>query len=162
MHLIQVIQMSKNLEFARQASEIARHQDAIRSANEDLIKLSQRLGRMMPRLSKMDPSAILNWFGLYNRIKDMAKRADEEMDGLSRSEPAGLAPLLQLQVGCYQMQRQRLCFKMEVLDDILAGMMEDLLENGSIEEAQKQEMLSALDATMEKSLSSSECAIAQF
>ncbi|HQE97406.1 MAG TPA: hypothetical protein PKY20_04320, partial [Methanothrix sp.] len=67
--------MSKNLEFARQASEIARHQDAIRSANEDLIKLSQRLGRMMPRLSKMDPSAILNWFGLYNRIKDMTKRA---------------------------------------------------------------------------------------
>ena len=118
--------MSKNLEFARQASEIARHQDAIRSANEDLIKLSQRLGRMMPRLSKMDPSAILNWFGLYNRIKDMTKRADEEMDGLSRSEPAGLAPLLQLQVGCYQMQRQRLCFKMEVLDDILAGMMEEI------------------------------------
>ena len=154
--------MSKNPEFARQASEIAHHQNAIRSANEDLIKLSQRLGRMMPRLSKIDLSAILNWLGLYNRVKDITRRADEEMDGLNRSEPAGSAPLLQLQLGFYQMQRQRLCFKMEVLDDIFAGMMEDLLENGSIEETQRQEILSALDATMEKSLSSSECAIAQF
>jgi hypothetical protein len=31
-------------------------------------------------------------------------------------------------------------------------MMEDLLENGSFEEAQKQEMRIALDATMEKSM----------
>jgi hypothetical protein len=30
-------------------------------------------------------------------------------------------------------------------------MMEDLLENGSFEEAQKQEMRTALDGTMEKS-----------
>ena len=50
--------MSKNPEFARQASEIVRQQDAIRSANEELIKLSQRFGRMMPRLSRLDPSVI--------------------------------------------------------------------------------------------------------
>ena len=152
--------MSKNPESARQASEIARHQDAVRSANEDLIKLSQRLGRIMPRLSRLDPSVILSWFSLYNRIKDRAKSADDEMDGLSRNEQVTCSPVLQLQVGCYQMQRQRLCFKMEVLDDILAGMMEDLLENGSFEEIQKQEMRTALDATMEKSLNSSECVLA--
>jgi len=35
-------------------------------------------------------------------------------------------------------------------------MMEDLLENGSFEEAQKQEMRTALDSTMERSLSSIE------
>jgi hypothetical protein len=40
---------------------------------------------------------------------------------------------------------------MEVMDDILSGMMEDLLENGSFEEAQKVEMRTALDGTMEKS-----------
>jgi hypothetical protein len=40
---------------------------------------------------------------------------------------------------------------MEVMDDILNGMMEDLLENGSFEEGQKQEMRTALDGTMEKS-----------
>ena len=50
---------------------------------------------------------------------------------------------------------------MEVLDDILAGMMEDLLENGSFEEVQKQEMRAALDSTMEKSLSGSERIFAQ-
>jgi len=153
--------MSKNPEFARQASEIVRHQDAIRSANEELIKLSQRFGRMMPRLSRLDPSVILSWLSLYSKIKDRSKRTDEEMDGLSLDELASSNPVLQLQVGCYQLQRQRLGSKVEVMDDILAGMMEDLLENGSFEEAQKQEMRAALDSTMEKSLSGSERILAQ-
>ena len=153
--------MSKNPEFARQASEIVRHQDAIRSANEELIKLSQRFGRMMPRLSRLDPSVILNWLSLYSKIKDRSRRTDEEMDGLSLNELVSSNPVLQLQVSCYQMQRQRLCFKMEVLDDILAGMMEDLLENGSFEEIQKQEIRAALDSTMDKSLSGSEHIFAQ-
>ena len=153
--------MSKNPEFAKQASEIVRHQDAIRSATEELIKLSQRFGRMMPRLSRLDPSVILNWLSLYSKIKDRSRREDEEMDGLSLNELASSNPVLQLQVSCYQMQRQRLCFKMEVLDDILAGMMEDLLENGSFEEVQKQEMRAALDSTMDKSLSGSERILAQ-
>ena len=153
--------MSKNPEFTKQASEIVRHQDAIRSANEELIKLSQRFGRTMPRLSRLDPSVILNWLSLYSKIKDRSRREDEEMDGLSLNELASSNPVLQLQVSCYQMQRQRLCFKMEVLDDILAGMMEDLLENGSFEEVQKQEMRAALDSTMDKSLSGSERILAQ-
>ena len=153
--------MSKNPEFAKQASEIVRHQDAIRSANEELIKLSQRFGRMMPRLSRLDPSVILSWLSLYSKIKDRSKRTDEEMEGLSLDELASSNPVLQLQVGCYQLQRQRLGSKVEVMDDILAGMMEDLLENGSFEEAQKQEMRAALDSTMEKSVSGSERILAQ-
>ena len=153
--------MSKNPEFARQASEIVRHQDAIRSSNEELIKLSQRFGRMMSRLSRLDPSVILSWLSLYSKIKDRSKRTDEEMEGLSLDELASSNPVLQLQVGCYQLQRQRLGSKVEVMDDILAGMMEDLLENGSFEEAQKQEMRAALDSTMEKSLSGSERILAQ-
>jgi hypothetical protein len=144
--------MSKNPEFARYASDLARHQDAIRSANEDLIKLSQRFGRMMPRLSKLDSSAILNWFCLYNKVKDSAGKADEELAPLTNNEQAAANPVLQLQINYYYAQRQRLCFKMEVMDDIISGMMEDLLENGSFEEAQKQEMRTALDATMEKSV----------
>jgi hypothetical protein len=144
--------MSKNPEFARYASDLARHQDAIRSANEDLIKLSQRFGRMMPRLSKLDSSAILSWFCLYNKVKDSAGKADEELAPLTNNEQAAANPVLQLQINYYYAQRQRLCFKMEVMDDIISGMMEDLLENGSFEEAQKQEMRTALDATMEKSV----------
>jgi hypothetical protein len=144
--------MSKNPEFAKYASDLARHQDAIRSANEDMIKLSQRFGRLMPKLSKLDSSAILTWFGLYNKVKDKAKKADDEQAVLINNEQAAANPVLQLQINYYDAQRQRLCFKMEVMDDILSGMMEDLLENGSFEEAQKQEMRIALDATMEKSI----------
>lgn len=145
--------MSKNPEFAKYASDLARHQDVIRSSNEDLIKLSQRFGRMMPKLSKLDSSAILTWLGLYNKIKDRARKTDDEIATLVNSDQAVANPVLQLQMNSYYSQRQRLCFKMEVMDDILSGMMEDLLENGSFEEAQKQEMKTALDATMEKSMS---------
>ena len=147
--------MSKNPEFAKYGSDIARHQDAIRSANEDLIKLSQRFGRMMPKLSKLDSAAILSWFGLYNKVKDQAKKADEELADLTNNEQAAANPVLQLQINYYYTQRQRLYFKVEVIDDIISGMMEDLLENGSFEEAQKQEMRTALDATMEKSMQQS-------
>jgi len=143
--------MSKNPEFAKYGSDIARHQDVIRSANEDLIKLSQRFGRMMPKLSKLDSSAILTWFDLYNKVKDKAKMTDDELANLN-NEQATANPVLQLQINYYYAQRQRLYFKMEVMDDIISGMMEDLLENGCFEEAQKEEMRIALDATMEKSM----------
>jgi len=143
--------MSKNPEFAKYASDLARHQDALRTSNEDLIKLSQRFGRMMPKLARLDPPAIISWFGLYNRIKDAAGKTDEEASALLNSEMAGASPVLQFQIRSYCNQRQRLYSKMEVMDDILSGMMEDLLENGSFEDAQKQEMRSALDGTMEKS-----------
>jgi hypothetical protein len=143
--------MSKNPEFAKFASDLARHQDTIRSANEDLIKLSQRFGRMMPKLQKLDSPAILTWFGLYNKIKDAAKKANDELTTQESNDPAGANPVLQMQINAYYLQRQRLYSKMEVMDDILNGMMEDLLENGNFEETQKQEMRVALDGTMEKS-----------
>lgn len=152
--------MSKNPEFARYASDIVRQQDAIRSANEDLIKLTQRFGRMVSRLSRLDSTAILSWFGLYNKVKDRARKADDDLEAC-RGNEAFANPVLQLQIAHYFEQRQRLCFKMEVMDDILAGMMEDLLENGSFEENQKQEMRTALEATMHKSLSSTQNALAQ-
>jgi len=148
--------MSKNPEFTKYASDLACHQDAIRSANEDLIKLSERFGRMMPKLSKLDSAALLNWFGLYNKIKDRAKKTDDDLAALINNDQAAGNPLLQMQMNYYYSQRQRLCFKMEVMDDILGGMMEDLLENGSFEEVQKQEMRTAFDSTMERSLSSIE------
>ncbi len=145
-----MIQMSKIPEIARLASGLAANQDAIRSANEDLIKLSQRFGRMMPRLQKLDSSSILLWLGLYNKIKDAAKRAEEEVSDLLGSDLAA-NPVLQLQVNYYQSQRQRLYAKMEVMDDVLNGMMEDLLENGEFEDTQKEQMRVALEGTMEKS-----------
>ena len=143
--------MSKNPEIARLASGLAANQDAIRSANEDLIKLSQRFGRMMPRLQKLDSSSILLWLGLYNKIKDAAKRAEDEISDLLSNDLAAANPVLQLQVNYYQSQRQRLYAKMEVMDDVLNGMMEDLLENGEFEDTQKEQMRVALEGTMERS-----------
>ncbi len=146
-----VIYMSKNPEISRLANELATHQDAIRSANEDLIKLSQRFGRMMPRLQKLDSSSILNWMGQYNKIKDAARKADDELSEILNSDAVLANPVLQLQVGYHQAQRQRLYAKMEVMDDVLNGMMEDLLENGEFEQTQKEEMRVALEGTMERS-----------
>lgn len=143
--------MTKNPEFAKFASEIAQAQDSIRSANEELIKLSQRLGRMMPKVQRTDTSGILNWFNLYNRAKDCASKADNELRTLSEAEPVNSNLILQSQTGYNLGQKARFYAKVEVIDDILAGMMEDLIENGSFEESQKEEIRVALDGTMEKS-----------
>lgn len=148
---MQVIQTTKNPEFAKFASEIARAQDSIRSANEELIKLSQRLGRMMPKVQKADTSGILTWFNLYNKVKDCASKGDNELIALNDGDPVSSNPVLQSQTSYYFGQKARFYAKVEVMDDILTGMMEDLLENGSFEESQKEEIRVALDGTMEKS-----------
>jgi delta 1-pyrroline-5-carboxylate dehydrogenase len=44
---------------------------------------------------------------------------------------------LQSQASYYLGQKVRFYAKVEVMDDILTGMMEDLLENGSFDESQK-------------------------
>lgn len=149
--MLSVMMMTKNPEFAKYASDLARAQDAVRSSNEDLIKLSQRFGRMMPKLQRLEPSTILSWFGLYNRIKDAAARADEALVPQPDVEQHASNAVLQSQIGYYYSQRARLFSKMEIMDDILNGMIEDLLENGSFEESQKEEMRLALDGTLEKS-----------
>ena len=143
--------MTKNPEFAKYASEIARAQDSIRSANEELIKLSQRLGRMLPRMQRLETSAILSWFNIYNKIKDGANRVGDDLTTMNNVELVNLNPALQSQVSYYLAQKARFYAKVEVMDDILTGMMEDLLENGPFEESQKEEIRVALDGTMEKS-----------
>ena len=143
--------MTKNPEFAKYASEIARAQDSIRSANEELIKLSQRLGRMLPRMQRLETSAILSWFNIYNKIKDGANRVGDDLTTMNNVELVNINPVLQSQVSYYLGQKARFYAKVEVMDDILTGMMEDLLENGSFEESQKEEIRVALEGTMEKS-----------
>ncbi|MGB4680293.1 hypothetical protein [Methanothrix sp.] len=150
--------ISKKSEIFKLASCISANQDVIRSANEDLIKLSQRFGRIMPRLQKLESSTILHWLGLYNKIKDAAKGAEDELSDLLGNDLATANRVLQMQINYYQAQRQRLYAKMEVMDDVLNGMMEDLLENGEFEEGQKEEMRVALEDTMEKSRSHADVA----
>jgi hypothetical protein len=141
--------MSKNQEIAKLASDLARAQDEIRRYNEELIKLSQRFGRMMPRLQKLETPAILSWLGHYNQLKDSARKLDQEMEPLLNGGQMAGNPMLDSQAGYYCSQRARLGSKMEVLDDVLAGMIEDLLENSALEGQQKEEMRTVLNHAMQ-------------
>ena len=148
--------MAKNSDAARQAAELTRAQDSMRFVNEELIKLSQRFGRMIPRLQKLDGNTIgvLSWFAQYNRLKDCANRADEDLRPLMSSEEVLANPVMTSMLSYYSSQRSRYCFKVEVMDDILNGMVEDLTDGGTFNDAQKEEMRAALDETVERSMKS--------
>ncbi len=152
--------MSKGLD-AKFASDIEHCQNAIRHANEDLIKLSQRFGRMMFRLQKLESASILSWFNLYNKIKDEANKSEEELSKIIESNQSNANPFLQTQASSFISQKERLFSKIEVMDDILSGIIEELLENSGFEDSQKQEMLEALNGSMAKSKNRFEPAKAQ-
>jgi hypothetical protein len=143
--------MAKNQEFVKYANDITEAQDNIRSANEELIKLSQRLGRMMPKLSKLDTSGIVSWFKIYNKIKDGVGILDDSLKLIQDDESVNSNSILQSQLTYYLGQKARVLSKMEVMDDILGGIIEDLLENNSFEEFQREEIRMAFQGTMEKS-----------
>ena len=95
---------------------------------------------MMPKVQRTDTSGILTWFNLYNKIKDCASKANNELRMPGDAEAVNSNPVLQSQTSYYIGQKARFYAKVEVMDDILTGMMEDLLENGSFEESQKEEI----------------------
>ncbi len=145
--------MAKNLDAARQAAELTHAQDSMRFANEELIKLSQRFGRMIPRLQKLDSTAgILSWFTQYNRLKDCANKADDALRPLLCNAEVLSNPAMASMISYYSAQRSRYCYKVEVMDDILNGMIEDLAESAAFNDAQKEEMKAALDETIVRSM----------
>ena len=149
--------MAKNLDAVRQASELARAQDSMRFANEELIKLSQKFGRMIPRLQKLDnTSGVLSWFTRYNRLKDCANKADEAVRPLLCNVEALANPVMASLISYYISQKSRYCFKVEVMDDILNGMIEDLTESTMWSDVQKEEMKAALDETVGLSMKSTD------
>lgn len=145
--------MAKNLDALRQASEITQAQDSMRIANEELIKLSQRFGRMIPRLQKLDNAAgVLSWFTQYNKLKDCANKADEAVRQLLCNEDVQTNPVMASLVSYYRAQRSRYCFKVEVMDDILNGMIEDLTDSTAVDSLQKEEMKAAMDESLGRSM----------
>jgi hypothetical protein len=144
--------MAKNPEAAKYASDLTRAIDSIRYANEELIKLSQRFGRMIPKMQKMEsPAGILSWFSLYNKVKDSAHKADECLQQMLSSEEATANPMIASQLAYYSAQRSRYHYKVEVLDDVLNGMVEDLLDSGTFDQSQSEEVRVALDETVGRS-----------
>ncbi len=152
--------MSKSPEVTKYASDLAKAQNSIRSANEELIKLSQRFGRMVPKIQRLDSSAILSWFTAYNKIKDCSAKADENLASLLNNEQITSNPALSYQLDYYNAQRSRFYSKIEVIDDILNGMIEDLLEGTTFAEPQKEEMMRAWEETVERSSKKMDLAIA--
>lgn len=143
--------MTKSPEVIKYANDLAKAQDSIRSANEELIKLSQRFGRILPKLQRLDSSAILSWLTAYNKIKDCAAKADGNLAPLQNNEQITSNPALSYQLDYYNAQRSRFYSKIEVMDDILNGMIEDLLEGSAFAEMQKEEMMKAWEETVARS-----------
>ncbi len=143
--------MTKSPEVIKYASDLSRAQDSIRSANEELIKLSQRFGRILPKVQRLDSSAIISWFKAYNRIKDCAGKADAGIASLLNNEQITSNPALSYQLDYYNAQRSRFYSKIELMDDILNGMIEDLLEGSSFAEPQKEEMMKVWEETVARS-----------
>jgi hypothetical protein len=145
--------MAKNLDALRYASEITRAQDSMRFTNEELIKLSQRFGRMIPGLQKLDNTAgVLSWFAQYNKLKDCANKADEALRPLLCNEDVLANPVIASLIAYYGAQRSRYCFKIEVMDDILNGMIEDLTDGAAFNDAQKEEINAVLGDTLGRSM----------
>ena len=93
--------MAKNPEFPKYASDLNKAQDHIRTANEELIKLSQRFGRMVPKFQRLDPSGIISWFKSYSKVKDCVSSADAGVAPLLVDEQVISNPMLSAQVGYY-------------------------------------------------------------
>jgi len=141
--------MAKNLEFVKYASDLTKAQDAIRVANEELNKLSQRVGRMITKLQNVaSTSGIMSWFSQYNKIKDSANKANDCLQPLLSSEEALSNPVISSQLAYYNGQRSRYYYKIEVMDDVLNGMVEDLVDGAAFNDSQKEEMRAALDETV--------------
>ena len=134
--------------------------NAVRGANENLIKLSQRLGRLIPKFDKVDhaKTGIFYWLNEYNAIKDFVNKTDEELQKAFNkllpsifSEEISFDVMAQSSLADYTNQRNRYYSKIEVLDDIVYGIWEDIIDGIAFNASQKEDMKKALDETMEKS-----------
>jgi len=152
--------MEKDSIKLKYANELNNSMAAIRYANERILKLSQRLGRMIPKFQSVDHNitGIYQWYGDYNSIKDYVNKADEELQKVFNE----LLPLVNkgeisldfttiFPLTDYSNQRNRYFSKIEVIDDILYGIWEDMFDGIAFTEMQKEQMKKALDETMEKS-----------
>ena len=133
--------------------------NAIRIANERLIKLSQRLGRLILKFQKVDhkKTGLFSWINEYSTIKDSINIADAEL----QKSFGELMPLINngevsfdimniVPYADYSTQRSRYYSKIEVLDDILSGLWEDVIDDIAFESLQ-DDMKKAMEKTMEKS-----------
>ena len=142
------------------ANELNNSMNAIRSANERILRLSQRLGRMIPKFQNVDHNVtgIYQWYADYNLIKDYVNQTNKELQKVFNE----LLPLMNkgeisfdlttiFPLTDYSNQLNRFFSKIEVIDDILYGIWEDMVDGIAFTQMQKEQMKKALDETMKKS-----------
>lgn len=131
---------------------------AIVNLNERLIRLSDRLGRVILKCNKLDniKTGLLPWIIEYQNIKnemcvadDAFKNENNEILKLMMTHKIGFNPWNST-VYLYNTQYSRCYSKTEVLDDILKGLLEVLFDNIELEELQRIEIEKAVKGAIEK------------
>ncbi len=129
------------------------------NANERLIRLSDRLGRVILKCNKLDniKTGLLPWIIEYQNIKndmcaanDAFQNENNEILKLMMTYKLGFNPSMNSTVYLYNIQYSRCYSKTEVLDDILRGLVEVLVDNSELEELQRTEIEKAVKGVIEK------------
>ena len=127
--------------------------------NEKIGKLSQRLGRLVSKFDTLDVNnmAFLAWVEEYKGIKSEIQeigeanstRQKEVMEFHSKQNIALGLQSLQLMTNSRE-HYSRLYAKIEVLDDFIAGLIENLSDNVHLEIMQREKIEKVMKAAIEK------------
>jgi hypothetical protein len=121
---------------------------AIIDANERIGKISQRLGRIISKSDKIDDknTLFLAWLQDYISLKDNVKelwstlwRGQMDFFDFCSTQNISLSNPTMLSISSCTVYFARFHAKVEVLDDVLVGLMEDLFDNVLLEQKEKTE-----------------------
>ena len=127
--------------------------------NEKIGKLSQRLGRLLSKFDKLDVNnmAFLAWVEEYKCIKS-------EIQEIGGANSMGQKDVMEfhfkhnIALGLQSLQLMtnssehytRLYAEIEVLDDVIAGLIENLSDNAHLETMQKEKIEKVMKEAVEK------------
>ena len=129
------------------------------NANENLIRLSERLGRLILKFEKLDhkTTGLFPWITRYQSIKDDVnaaandfQMASNEVLKLVAAQKITLNASMTSAMNTYNSSLFRCYSKIEVLDDILRGLLEGVWDDAQFEAMQKEKIEKAVKDVIEK------------
>ena len=122
---------------------------SIQSVNGELIRYSQRLGRLIIRFQKLDlgVAGIMTWLDGYQSVKQVVIQSEitlnetvKKISSLKNTEK--MSELVQDELTSHDHAKQwASCYaKIEIIDDIMSGLLEDMHDDKSYEKWQVQLM----------------------
>ena len=132
---------------------------AIIDANERIKLLSQRLGRIISKFDKIDDknTVFLAWVqdytGLKNNMTDLWSTiwgGQKDFSDFCSTQKISLASPMAYSLFSCNAYFARFHAKVETLDDILSGLIEDILDCAHLEAMQKEEIKKAMKGAIEK------------